>query len=303
MSDHDRGDNESLRAEVKDLYYRATLLSPRRYLSVPLFTLFANATVIHKPGVTLVYSPGLPSSGNLIMSHSEAGAGADEFGNQYQDGDTAYRDAFDRSSPRGRMGMYVPDASESAPPDGTRHDVPPLGQFTDRARRGVVLAHEEARRRDHSCVSTGHLLVGLIALAELPAPAAGVPAPWPPVVTGVVRESAGGAGAMALASLGVSPEAARRQLAEVIGFGDPAPSGRIPFTVEATKVLELAEREARTAGRRHIGTEDILLGLLGDDDGVAARVLTGLVDDLNDARDQVIRVLDEYRQDHGHPGL
>lgn len=175
-----------------------------------------------------------------------------------------------------------------------------IEQFTDRARRSVVLAHEEARRLDHSCVGTGHLLLGLIALAEMPAPSAGVRVPWPPAVTGVVRESADGAGAAALESLGISPETARRRLKEIIGHSDPAPSGRIPFTTEAGKVLELAQQEAHAAGRRYVATEDILPGLIRDGDAVAAQMLTGLGVDLNDARDQVIHVLDEYRHEHRH---
>jgi hypothetical protein len=83
--------------------------------------------VIHKPGLTLVYAPDAPRFGNLIMSHSEAGAGNDEFGNQYRDGDTAYRDAFIRSSPRERMGIYVPDASSGSlpPPASGPHNKPP----------------------------------------------------------------------------------------------------------------------------------------------------------------------------------
>jgi hypothetical protein len=122
-------DNESLHAELVDLYYRATRAPARRWLSVPVGALLGQATVIHKPGLTLVYAPGAPKYGNLLMSHSEVGTGADDFGNQYQDGDMAYRDAFTRASPRGRMGLHIPDAnSGSLPPQsGTPHDKPPEG--------------------------------------------------------------------------------------------------------------------------------------------------------------------------------
>jgi hypothetical protein len=91
--------------------------------------LFDQGTVIHKPGLTLVYAPEAPKYGNLIMSHSEVGAGTDDFGNQYQDGDTAYRDAFIRATPRGRIGLHIPDAnSGSVPPRaGPPHDKPPEG--------------------------------------------------------------------------------------------------------------------------------------------------------------------------------
>jgi hypothetical protein len=119
------GDHESFRAVLIGLYYRATELPARPWLPVPLGALFDQATIVHKPGLTLVYAPDAPQYGNLIMSHSEAGAGTDDFGNPYQRGDTAYRDAFNRSSRRGRMGSYVPDASSgSVPPEPGTHDKP-----------------------------------------------------------------------------------------------------------------------------------------------------------------------------------
>ncbi len=101
--------SESLRAELAAIYFRATRTPARRWLPVPLHALFDQAAVVHKPSLTLVYGPHAPRSGNLLMSHSEVGSGTDEFGNQYQDGDMAYRDAFRRASPSGRMGLHIPD--------------------------------------------------------------------------------------------------------------------------------------------------------------------------------------------------
>ncbi len=119
------GEKESLRAELVGIYYRATLAPVRRWLPVPVHALFDQATVIHLPGLTLVYGPGAPGYGNLLMSHSEVGVGTDQFGNQYQDADTAYRDAFTRATPRGRLGLYIPDTTTSGgvPPQvDTPHD-------------------------------------------------------------------------------------------------------------------------------------------------------------------------------------
>ncbi|MGO8956301.1 MAG: hypothetical protein ACLQFR_02845 [Streptosporangiaceae bacterium] len=118
------GETESLRAELAGIYYRATLAPVRPWLPVPVHALFDQATVIHVPGLTLVYAPGAPEYGNLLMSHSEVGAGTDDFGNPYQGGDTAYRDAFIRATPRGRIGLHIPGASvNGVPPEaGTPHD-------------------------------------------------------------------------------------------------------------------------------------------------------------------------------------
>src|SRR5271169_3437546 len=155
-------------------------------------------------------------------------------------------------------------------------------RFTDRARRVVVLAQEEARRLDHNYIGTEHLLLGLI------------------------RESDGVA-AKALESLGISLDAVRQQVEEIIGQGQQAPSGHIPFTKRAKKALEMSLRESVQLGHNYIGTEHILLGLLREGDGVAAQVLMKLGADLNRVRQQVIQLLHEYQgQDVGsagsHPG-
>jgi ATP-dependent Clp protease ATP-binding subunit ClpC len=144
-------------------------------------------------------------------------------------------------------------------------------RFTDRARRVVVLAQEEARMLNHNYIGTEHLLLGLIHEGE-------------------------GVAAKALESLGISLEAVRQQVEEIIGQGQEAPSGHIPFTPRAKKVLELSLRESRQLGHDYIGTEHILLGLIREGEGVAAQVLVKLGADLNRVRQQVIRLL------HGHPG-
>jgi len=140
-------------------------------------------------------------------------------------------------------------------------------RFTDRARRVVVLAQDEARNLDHNYIGTEHILLGLL------------------------REGDGVA-ARALASLGVSLDAVRQRVEEIIGRGpQPAPSGHIPFTPRAKKVLELSLREALQLGHTYIGTEHILLGLIREGDGVAAQVIVASGVDLNLARQRVIQVL------------
>jgi ATP-dependent Clp protease ATP-binding subunit ClpC len=146
-------------------------------------------------------------------------------------------------------------------------------RFTDRARRVVVQAQEEARILDHNYIGTEHILLGLIHEGD-------------------------GVAAKVLESLGISQETVRQRVEKVIGRGKQAPSGHIPFTPQSKKVLELALRESRALGHNYIGTEHILLGLIHEGDGVAAQVLTGLGADLNGAREQVIRILDEYRREH-----
>jgi ATP-dependent Clp protease ATP-binding subunit ClpA len=142
-------------------------------------------------------------------------------------------------------------------------------RFTDRARRVVVLAQEEARLLNHNYIGTEHLLLGLIHEGE-------------------------GVAAMVLESLGISLEAVRAQVEEIIGQGQSAPTGHIPFTPRAKKVLELSLREATQLGHNYIGTEHILLGLIREGEGVAAQVLVKLGADLSSVRQQVIQVLSSY---------
>ena len=143
-------------------------------------------------------------------------------------------------------------------------------RFTDRARRVVVLAQEEARMLNHNYIGTEHILLGLIHEGE-------------------------GVAAKALEALGISLEAVRSQVEEIIGQGQQAPSGHIPFTPRAKKVLELSLREALQLGHNYIGTEHILLGLIREGEGVAAQVLVKLGADLNRVRQQVIQLLSGYQ--------
>jgi len=139
-------------------------------------------------------------------------------------------------------------------------------RFTDRARRVVVLAQEEARILNHNYIGTEHILLGLL------------------------HEGQGVAG-KALESLGVHLEAVRQQVEQIIGKGQQAQTGHIPFTPRAKKVLELSLREALQLGHDYIGTEHILLGLLSEGEGVAAQVLVRLGADLKRVRQQVIQLL------------
>jgi ATP-dependent Clp protease ATP-binding subunit ClpC len=143
-------------------------------------------------------------------------------------------------------------------------------RFTDRARRVVVLAQEEARMLNHNYIGTEHILLGLIHEGE-------------------------GVAAKALESLGISLEGVRAQVEEIIGQGQQAPSGHIPFTPRAKKVLELSLREALQLGHNYIGTEHILLGLIREGEGVAAQVLVKLGADLNRVRQSVIQLLSGYQ--------
>jgi ATP-dependent Clp protease ATP-binding subunit ClpC len=144
-------------------------------------------------------------------------------------------------------------------------------RYTDRARRAVVLAQEEARMLNHNYIGTEHILLGLIHEGE-------------------------GVAAKALESLGISLEAVRQQVQDIIGRGQQAPSGHIAFTPRANEVLELASQEGLQLGHNYIGTEHILLGLIREGEGVAAQVLVKLGADLNRVRQQVIQLL------HGHHG-
>ena len=139
-------------------------------------------------------------------------------------------------------------------------------RFTDRARRVVVLAQEEARNLNHNYIGTEHLLLGLIHEGEGVAP-------------------------MVLESLGVSLEAVRARVEEIVGRGEGSPVEQIPFTPRAKKVLELSLREALAMSHNYIGTEHILLGLIREREGVAGQVLTEFGADHDEVREQVVRLL------------
>ncbi len=143
-------------------------------------------------------------------------------------------------------------------------------KFTDKARRVVVLAQEEAKMLNHNYIGTEHLLLGLIHEGE-------------------------GVAAKALEALGISLDAVREQVQEIIGQGQQAPTGHIPFTPRAKKVLELSLREALQLGHSYIGTEHLLLGLIREGEGVAAQVLTKLGADTNRVRQQVIQLLSGFQ--------
>lgn len=151
-------------------------------------------------------------------------------------------------------------------------------RFTDRARRVVVLAQEEARMLDHDCIGTEHLLLGLIHEGD-------------------------GVAAKALAALGIDLQTVRQHV-EGYGGHEPARPGEIPFTPRAKKVLELSLREALQLGHNYIGTEHILLGLIREGEGIAAKVLMQLVPGpdesaLNRVRQEVIRLLPGYQPKEG----
>jgi prophage maintenance system killer protein len=139
-------------------------------------------------------------------------------------------------------------------------------RFTDRARRAVQLAQEEARRLRRNYVGTEHLLLGLLGEGE-------------------------GVAAKALESLGISLEAVRGQVEELIGHGQSAPAGHIPFTPRAKKALALSLREALQLGHNYVGTEHLLLGLAREGEGVAAELLIGFGAGHARVRDQVLQLL------------
>src|SRR5215469_16642156 len=143
-------------------------------------------------------------------------------------------------------------------------------RFTDRARRVVVLAQEEARELGHNYIGTEHILLGLLREEE-------------------------GVAARALAAMGIGLDVVRREVRQIIGPGEGEQASHIPFTPRAKKVLELSLREALTLGHNYIGTEHILLGLVREGEGVAAQVLVKMGADLNRVRQEVIILL------HGQP--
>src|SRR5947207_11937388 len=168
-----------------------------------------------------------------------------------------------------RATMRKDGAGDQGLPDRSVRSDEMFERFTDRARRVVVLAQEEARMLNHNYIGTEHILLGLIHEGE-------------------------GVAAKALESLGISLEAVRQQVEEIIGQGQQAPSGHIPFTPRAKKVLELSLREALQLGHNYLGTEHILLGLIREGEGVAAQVLVKLGADLSRVRQQVIQLLSGY---------
>ena len=139
-------------------------------------------------------------------------------------------------------------------------------RFTERARQVVVLAQEEARTLKHNYIGTEHILLGLLREEE-------------------------GLAARVLESLDITVERVRAQVVRIVGSGEEVTSGQIPFTPRAKKVLELALREALSLGHNYIGTEHILLGLVRENEGVAARILLDFDADSEKIRNEVIRML------------
>ncbi|MGI8673675.1 MAG: Clp protease N-terminal domain-containing protein, partial [Thermoleophilaceae bacterium] len=139
-------------------------------------------------------------------------------------------------------------------------------RFTERARQVVVLAQEEARILKHNYIGTEHILLGLLREEE-------------------------GLAARVLESLDITVERVRAQVVRIVGSGEEVTSGQIPFTPRAKKVLALALREALSLGHNYIGTEHILLGLVRENEGVAARILLDFDADSEKIRNEVIRML------------
>lgn len=147
-------------------------------------------------------------------------------------------------------------------------------RFTDRARRVVVLAQEEARTLNHNHIGTEHFLLGLLHEGE-------------------------GVAAKALTALGVDFDDARKRVVERIGVGPQITHGHIPFTPRGKKVMELALREALQLGHNYIGTEHILLALIREGDGVGAQIMTEMGAELNRTRQQVLQELAGYKPQQG----
>jgi ATP-dependent Clp protease ATP-binding subunit ClpA len=147
-------------------------------------------------------------------------------------------------------------------------------RFTDQSRRAVVLAQEEARFLNHNYIGTEHLLAGL-------------------------RREDRGVAARTLESAGITMDAVRAEIEKLVGRGQLAPSGHIPFTPRAKKCLELSLREALNLGHNHIGTGHLLLGLISKDDGEAVQVLGRLGADLGQLRAQVIQAIEDDPEDRG----
>jgi ATP-dependent Clp protease ATP-binding subunit ClpC len=139
-------------------------------------------------------------------------------------------------------------------------------RYTERARQVVVLAQDEARALKHNYIGTEHLLLGLLREEE-------------------------GLAARVLEYFDVTAEEVRAQVAKIVGRGDEVPTGQIPFTPGATKVLNLTLDEALSLGHNYIGTEHLLLGLVAEGEGVGARILFELAADADSIRDRIIRML------------
>ena len=139
-------------------------------------------------------------------------------------------------------------------------------RFTERARKVVVHAQEEAQRFGHNYVGTEHLLLGLLYEDE-------------------------GVAARALASLNVTLRGAREQLESIVGYGEEGTDAQVPFTPRSKKVLELALREALQLGHNYIGTEHILLGLVSENEGVASQMLSGMGVEADEVRRELVRML------------
>ena len=162
--------------------------------------------------------------------------------------------------------MVCPESEQSAAPPEAAERLEVFERFTERARQVVVLAQDEARALKHNYIGTEHILLGLLREEE-------------------------GLAARVLESLDITVEEVRAQVARIVGQGDEVTSGQIPFTPRAKKVLELALREALSLGHNYIGTEHILLGLVRENEGVAARILLDFDADAEKIRNEIIRML------------
>jgi hypothetical protein len=165
--------------------------------------------------------------------------------------------------------VYVQNPSKAAP--GERQALPEaerFGTFTPRAQQVLALARKEAERLNHNFLGTEHLLLGLIALGQ-------------------------GVAVNVLLKLGIDLEAVRAEVKKQVGTGpDQKMIGNIPYTPRVKKVLDLAKREAKSLNHTYIGTEHILLGLLREGDGVAARILRNLNVDIEKTRQEILKELD-----------
>jgi prophage maintenance system killer protein len=187
------------------------------------------------------------------------------------------RTAADKKEEPMRARPALPLAERIRKATTRRQPTGPLRRFTDEARRSVQFAGEEARLLRHNYVGTEHLLLGLVAEEE-------------------------GLAAQALKSLGLSLAEIRHQVTEIATPGQHAPSHQVPFTPQARRVLELSLREALSLGHHYIGTEHLLLGLLGEERGIAARVLTGLGADHDRVRERLVDLINQIQHEKRERG-